>query len=127
MDLTPREGIVLVLAAIGTLFMIVSSIGVLRLPDVLARMHALGKAATLGISGLLLSLGIYFYDEGAVFLRVIVLVVLFFITAPIASTTMGRAAYRTRSTDSLNLLIDEMDQSIPANQPTATTQESRLP
>ncbi|MEZ4834115.1 MAG: monovalent cation/H+ antiporter complex subunit F [Caldilineaceae bacterium] len=69
MDLTLHEGIVLFLAALGTLFMIVSSIGVLRLPDVLARMHALGKAATLGISGLLLSLGIFFYAESGIFLR----------------------------------------------------------
>ncbi|MCB0114972.1 MAG: monovalent cation/H(+) antiporter subunit G [Caldilineaceae bacterium] len=109
MDLTLHEGIVLFLAAFGTLFMIVSSIGVLRLPDVLARMHALGKAATLGISGLLLSLGIFFYAESGIFLRVILLVIMFFITAPIATTTMARAAYRTRTKDSLVLLIDEME------------------
>ncbi len=110
MELTLREGFVLGLAAIGTLFMIVSSIGVLRMPDVITRMHALGKAATVGISGLLLSVGIYFYEEGGIFLRMFVLVVLFFITAPIASTTMGRAAYRTRDEDDLILVYDEIDQ-----------------
>ena len=56
------EIIVVALAAFGVLFLLISSIGIIRLPDVLSRMHAVGKAATLGISALLLSAGLYFQD-----------------------------------------------------------------
>lgn len=121
MELSLKEIIVLTIAAIGTLFIIVSAIGVLRLPDVLSRMHALGKAATLGIAGLLLSAGVFFYGEGSVFLRMILLIVLFFMTAPVATTTMGRAAYRSLNKEDLGLNFDHMGPSqAPAQNPPST-------
>lgn len=91
------ELIVLILATIGTLFMLISAIGVIRLPDVYARMHAAGKAATLGVSCLLLAAG-FFYGANLL-VRMIILVVLFFITAPIATTAMARAAYRVSNVE----------------------------
>ncbi len=95
MELTPiAEIFVLLFALVGTVFMLISGIGIIRLPDVFARMHAAGKAATLGVSGLLLAAGVYFYDEGRL-PTMIALIILFFVTAPIATTTMARAAYRT--------------------------------
>lgn len=90
--MTLWEGLILALAAVGVLFNLISAIGILRLPDVYARMHAAGKAATLGVSCLLLSAGLY-YGQGEL-LRMLILIVLFFITSPIATTTMARATYR---------------------------------
>lgn len=89
-----REVLVLVLAAIGVAFLLISSVGIIRLPDVLSRMHAVGKAATLGVSALLLSAGFYF--QGGEVWRMAALIALFFITAPISTAAMARAAYRTR-------------------------------
>lgn len=108
MNQTVREILVLFLAIWGVFFMIVSSIGIYRLPDVLTRMHAFGKAATLGIIGVLLSVSVYFYEEHGIFFRMILLVILFFITSPIAATAMGRAAYRRSRVESLALIHDEM-------------------
>ncbi|MBI1296912.1 hypothetical protein GC175_18325 [bacterium] len=123
MELSVKEMIVLTIAAIGTLFIIVSAIGVLRLPDVLSRMHALGKAATLGIAGLLFSAGVFFFEDGTVFLRMIVLIVLYFITAPVASTIMGRAAYRSLNKEDLGLNFDQMGPSqAPAQNPPSTAE-----
>lgn len=116
-----REILVLLLASFGVFFMIISAVGILRLPDVLTRMHAFGKASTLGIIGVLLSVGVYYYEEGGVFFRMILLVILFFTTSPIAATAMGRAAYRRSPIEDLNLVHDEMAQpSNPSNrsQPT---------
>jgi multicomponent Na+:H+ antiporter subunit G len=107
---TFREILVLFLASGGVFFMIVSAIGILRLPDVLTRMHAFGKAATLGIIGVLLSVSVYFYEEHGIFFRMILLVILFFITSPIAATAMGRAAYRRSRIEDLALVHDEMAQ-----------------
>ncbi len=99
--------IVVSLASIGTLFLLVSALGILRLPDVLTRMHAAGIAATLGITCLLLATGFYFFAEGQM-LRMVALIVLFFVTAPIATTTMARAAYRTGRSDQFVLKHDDL-------------------
>ena len=47
---TAGEVTALVFIAIGVAFMLISSIGILRLPDVYSRMHAAGKATTVGVS-----------------------------------------------------------------------------
>lgn len=104
--MTLTETIIFLLAAVGTLFMLISAIGVLRLPDVFARMHAAGKAATLGVSCLLLAAGIFYGSSWL--MRMIVLILLFFITAPIATTAMARAAYRSTPTEHFVLERDEM-------------------
>lgn len=90
--MTIREGFVLFFALVGVAFMVISAIGILRLPDMYTRMHAAGKAATLGVICVLLAAGLYYPDH---LLRMILLIVFFFLTAPIATTTMARAAYRT--------------------------------
>lgn len=51
-----REVLVLVLAAGGAVFILVAAIGLIRLPDLYCRAHALGKAMTLGLILLLLAL-----------------------------------------------------------------------
>ncbi len=99
--------VIFIIAAIGTLFMLVSALGILRLPDVFPRMHAAGKAVTLGVGCLLLSTGIFFWEEGQ-FWRMIALIVLFFATAPIATTSMARAAYQTCRYRDIHLQYDEM-------------------
>ncbi len=102
------EGLILTLAGIGVLFMLLSAIGILRLPDVYARMHAFGKATTLGVSCVLLATGLYYEDY---LIRMVLLIILFFITGPIATTTMARAAYRTaKAEDKRKLHYDEMAQ-----------------
>ncbi len=90
--MTLAEFFILALATVGTLFMLISAIGILRLPDVYTRMHANGKAGTLGVSCLLLAAGLFY--GGTWLPRMVILIVLFFITAPIATTAMARAAYR---------------------------------
>jgi multicomponent Na+:H+ antiporter subunit G len=104
--MTYYEALILTVAAFGVLFMLISAVGILRLPDVFTRMHAAGKAATLGISCLMIAAGIVYPHYLG---RMIVLVILFFITGPIATTTMARAAYRTAgSPDKFFLKHNEM-------------------
>ena len=107
MDPLTRNLIVILLASIGTLFLLVSALGTLRLPDVFTRMHAAGAASTLGISCLLLATGVHFLEDGQM-LRMIALIILFFVTAPIATTTMARAAYRTSASDQFVLEHDDL-------------------
>lgn len=97
---------VLLLATVGVIFMFISSIGMMRLPDIYARMHAAGKSATLGVSCLLLAAGIFTGAE--LFWRMIGLIILFFITAPIATSAIARASYRYKSEKSPALTHDDM-------------------
>ena len=90
--MTIREGFVLFFAIVGVAFMVISAIGVLRLPDMYTRMHAAGKAATLGVICVLLAAGLHYPDY---LIRMVLLIVFFFLTAPVATTAMARAAYRT--------------------------------
>ena len=99
--------LIVLLASAGVGFMLVSSIGILRLPDVLSRMHAAGKASTVGVTFVLLAAGIFF-GEPALLLRMIALIAFIFITAPVATTAMARAAYRTGAARSVHLKYDEM-------------------
>ena len=48
----------LVLAATGALLILVAGLGILRLPDLLTRMHASSKAGTLGAICILLAVAL---------------------------------------------------------------------
>jgi multicomponent Na+:H+ antiporter subunit G len=104
--MTTREFAIFILAAVGVFFMLVSSLGLLRLPDVYARMQAAGKATSLGIPCILLAAG-FFFGDWALF-RMVILLVLFFVTGPIATTAMAHAAYRTDYERELVLHYDEL-------------------
>lgn len=105
--MTVQQMVVVILAAIGVGFMLVSGVGLLRLPDVFSRMHAAGKASTVGVGCLLLAAGIHFWNQD-LFLRMLLLIALIFATAPISTAAMARAAYRTGSARGLQLQRDEM-------------------
>lgn len=103
-----NEIIALLLVAIGVTFMLISSIGIVRLPDVYSRMHAAGKATTVGVSCVLLGAGVFFWEQH-LFARMVLLILLIFATSPISTTAMARAAYRTSATRRLHLKRDEIE------------------
>ena len=78
--MTPVEITILIVAVIGVLFTFISAVGIVRLPDVYARMHAAGKASTLGVSCLLICAGLY-YGESELLRRMLAEAVVEEITA----------------------------------------------
>jgi len=76
----------------GLFFLVVAGVGILRLPDVYCRAHALGKALTLGVILLLLSLG--FLLEGAPWWKVGIAVSFQLVTIPVASHLLCLIGYR---------------------------------
>lgn len=78
----------------GTLFVVVAALGVVRLPDLLMRMHAATKAGTLGAGLLLGAVAVTVPDPGIV-ARAVATIVFLLLTAPIAAHLIARAAYRT--------------------------------
>jgi len=83
-----------VLVLIGTFLSIVSSIGVLRLPDVYTRNHAASKSTTLGVLVTLGATLLYFYSaDGEINPRILLGIVFIFLTAPVSGHLIARAAY----------------------------------
>ena len=80
------------LLMIGGVFLLTAAIGVFRMPDLFTRMQTATKAATLGISCVLLAVALYMNDFG-VGIRALLTIAFFFLTAPVAAHMIGRAAY----------------------------------
>jgi multicomponent Na+:H+ antiporter subunit G len=87
-----REIVAFILLLIGTGFMFISALGVIRMPDLYLRMSASTKAATLGVSSILLATAVYFNELG-ISSRTIATIFFILLTAPVAAHMMGRAAY----------------------------------
>lgn len=98
-----------ILATVGVAFLLISAVGIFRLPDAFTRMHAAAKASTMGVGCMLLASGFAF--GGSQLLRAVVGLALFFITAPIATATLARATHRTkaRSDETFVLRFDDLE------------------
>lgn len=79
---------------VGAGFMLVAAVGVLRMPDLLMRMHAATKAGTLGI-GLVLTAVAVHHREMTVAIRAGVTIFFLVATAPVAAHLIARAGYRS--------------------------------
>ena len=98
---------VVVLAALGIAWMVVAGIGLLRMPDLLTRMHASSKAGTLGAALVLVAVAVHFADA-AITVRVVLVCLFLLLTAPVASHVIARAAYRIGVPLSPETVIDEL-------------------
>jgi multicomponent Na+:H+ antiporter subunit G len=87
------DWIMAALVLLGGFFCFVAGFGVLRLPDVLMRMHASTKAGTLGSGLILVAVAIYFGDLATI-TRAVAAILFLLITAPVAAHMIGRAAFR---------------------------------
>jgi multicomponent Na+:H+ antiporter subunit G len=81
-----------VLALFGAVLVLLSAIGVVRLPDVLARLHALAKASTLGLLLLLAGAAVNLDDVNDL-TSVLLAAILHLLASPPGSNLVSRAAY----------------------------------
>jgi multicomponent Na+:H+ antiporter subunit G len=100
-----------VLLLAGALSCLLGAFGLLRLPDLPARMQAATKPQTLGLLLILAGTALRVELESAVTL---VLVGLFqVITAPVVSQLLGRSAYRGGTVRRDLLVVDELAGKMP--------------
>ena len=88
------ELIASVLIVGGAVLALLAAIGLQRFDDVFARMHSATKPATLGLILTLSGSALVLPIPGAV-AKLVLVILLQFITAPIAAHLVGRAAFRT--------------------------------
>ena len=79
-----REIVVSLLLIAGAALVLISAIGLVRLPDYLSRLHAPTKTATLGVGSLLLASALHFGS-----LHELLVLAFLFLTAPISAQLMG--------------------------------------
>lgn len=91
------EIVVGILIMAGTVMSLLSSLGIIRLPDVYNRAHASTKSATLGILCILLGAFLYFFfTHGVSSIRLLLGIVFVFLTAPVAGHLIIRSAHRSK-------------------------------
>lgn len=121
---SPIELLVAACLVLGTFLMVVTALGLLRLPDVFCRMHAAGKAGTLGV--VLIILGAVIALAGTpedVSIRGLLAVVFQFLTTPTATHLLARAAYVCDYPLSALTTVDELKAAIPSRPDQVFNQE----
>ncbi|MCB0114419.1 MAG: monovalent cation/H(+) antiporter subunit G [Caldilineaceae bacterium] len=88
------EWLTLAFLFLGAFFVLVSGIGVIRLPDLFLRMAAITQATTLGVGFIFLAVAFFFDDAGATG-RALAAVIFLFLTSPVSAHAIGRAAYHS--------------------------------
>ena len=91
----------------GSFFILIASIGILKMPDIFIRMHTATKAGTLGC-GLVLIGSSFYFQLTQVTVEALLTLLFIYITAPIASHLIGRAAYACGVPLSKNTKIDDL-------------------
>jgi len=99
--------IIAVIATLGTLFVLLAAVGILRMPDTYLRMAVTTKAATLGIGLILIAAAIYFYDFSTT-TRVLAIILFILLTAPVGAHLIGKASYITGNKLWKGTLMDDL-------------------
>lgn len=98
---------------LGAMLCFAASVGLVRFPDVLTRMHAATKPQTLGL--LFVVIGVALSLQNLQALGILVLVaILQLLTAPVAAHMVSRTAYRTGQAREDLLMEDDLADDLAA-------------
>ncbi|WKV16242.1 monovalent cation/H(+) antiporter subunit G [Janibacter limosus] len=92
---------------LGAVLALVGAIGLVRLPDIFARMHAATKPQTLGLLLILVGLALNVRNWASV-ATLLIVVGARALTAPVTAHILGRAGYRTGISEDDLLHHDEL-------------------
>lgn len=95
------EVIVSALIIIGAVFLLVGSWGMIRMPELMTRLHAPTKATTLGIGSLLIASMVFFVVlHGATGIHELLITLFLFLTAPVTANMIAKVhLFRTRGSE----------------------------
>lgn len=95
------------LLAGGAFFCLGGALGLVRFPDILARMHAATKPQVFGLLLVVLGVGFSIHDL-QVWLSLAVVMAMQVVTVPVAGHLIGRVAYRSGEWEPEDLVVDEL-------------------
>lgn len=102
-----KEVIIMICSTVGALFILSTSVAMLRQPDVYLRISVTAKASTLGVGMILLAAAIYF-EAFPVVSRILAIILFIFLTVTIAGHMLAKAAYITNIPVWKGTKIDEL-------------------
>ncbi len=120
------EILISVLLVIGSFFMLVAGMGMLRMPDLFLRMSCSTKAATIGVGTLLFALALYFANLG-VTTRALATICFILLTSPVGAHRIGRIAYLVGVRLWEGTIKDELEGVYPADACLPFGQECLIP
>lgn len=88
-----RDILTIIFLLLGTFFMLIGSVGVIRLPDFFTRSHATSKSDTLGIMLIVTGL-ICFEGVSLNSLKLLIIFVFIALSNPVGAHALARAALR---------------------------------
>lgn len=101
-----------VITLIGSIFIFLGALGLLRMPDFFNRIQAGTKASTLGTMLSILGIGIINYEWAG---KIIILIVFVFMTNPLSSHVIARAAYYIKTNLSSRTVVDKLKSKTDTN------------
>lgn len=121
---TLLELLIAALLLLGTFLIVLTGIGLVRFPDVFCRMHAAGKAGTLGVSLVVLGVTVHFAGtENDVWARGLLAVAFQLLTSPAATHLLARAAYVCDYPLAARTAVDELRTYLPSRPDQVFNQE----
>lgn len=119
-----QEILIAALCLLGTFLIVLACIGLVRFPDVFCRMHAAGKAGTLGVVLVVLGTTVHFAGtDQDVWMRGLLAVFFQFLTSPAATHLLARAAYVCDYPLSERTAVDELRGYLPSRPDQVFNQE----
>jgi len=90
-----KEIIVIILVVLGSIFMLIAAIGVLRFKDVYSSMHATTKASSFGLLLIVTGVALHFLTF-IVLIKAVFIVAFIYLTAPLAAHAVSQSMKKTR-------------------------------
>ncbi len=102
------DAVTAVFLVLGALMSLTATIGLLRFPDLMSRMHAATKPQVLGLFLLLAAIGLQM-RQWWVWPVLVVAWIFQLLTVPVSAHMVGRAGYRTKHLHPELLSVDELE------------------
>lgn len=96
-----------IITLLGSIFIFLAALGLLRMPDAYNRIQAGTKASTLGSVLTLLGIGLIEPDW---LLKIILLIAFILLSNPVSSHVLGRASHRSKVALSDKTVMDHLEE-----------------
>lgn len=84
--------IISILILLGSFFIFVSAVGILRFKDLYGRLHATTKATSFGLLLLLIGVSLYF-NQTHVYIKALLIIIFIYLTAPLAAHSIAKSFF----------------------------------
>jgi len=112
-----------VIAIIGSIVLLISSLGLIRMPDAYNRIQVGTKASTMGT---ILSIASLFFIYPDWFGKLLILVLFVLITNPVSSHVIARAAYHIKVPFSSRTVVDQLKEKEKVDERSALHRKVRI-